>query len=219
MTSVPNTIEEAQTLLRNALLQLSPTSQNGFEGFVASLLSELTGQAFHVVKSGHQEGSDVRSEYYNLVKLGLEGKRYQESTTLRRDELLYKVTEAATAAIPIDLWILAITRSIDASTRERIDQHGEQFGIGTTVLDWPKNLTSICEMAVMCAVGGNTCNRYLGSSAPLITAFETIRQHSEFQDIHARVLDRFTKADTGYANARRASERWLVQAQPGFDTT
>ena len=30
---------------------------------------------------------------------------------------------------------------------------------------------------------------------------------------HTRVLDRFTKADIGYTNARRASERWLVQAQ------
>ena len=183
MTSEPNTIEGAQELLRSALLQLSPTSQHGFEGFMASLLSELTGQAFHVVKSSHQEGTDVRSEHYNLFKLGLEGKRYKESTTLSRDELLYKVTEAATAAIPIDLWILATTRSIDASTRERIDQQGEQFGIGTTVLDWPKNLTSICEMAVVCAAGGNTCDRYLGSSVPLTTALETIRQHSEFQDI------------------------------------
>ena len=159
MTSVPKNIKEAQEFLRSALLRLSPTGQSGFENFMASLLSELTGQAFHVVKSGHQEGSDVRSDPCNLFKLGLEGKRYKESTTINRDELLYKVTEAATAAIPIDLWILATTRSIDASTRERIDQYGEQFGIDTIVLDWPTNLTSICEMAAICAIGGNTCDK------------------------------------------------------------
>ena len=213
MTSVPNTIGEAQAFLRNALLQLSPTSHSGFEGFMASLLSELTGQTFHVVKSGHQEGSDVRSEHYNLLKIGLEGKRYKESTTLSRAELLHKVTEAATAVIPIDLWILATTRSIDASTRERTDQHGEQLGIGTIILDWPSNLTTICELAVICAAGENACDRYLGSSVSLTTALEIIRQHSEFQDTHSRILERLTQADTGYTNARRASERWFVQAQ------
>ena len=42
---------------------------------------------------------------------------------------------------------------------------------------------------------------------------ETIRQHSEFQNIHARIFKRLTRADTGYTSARLASERWLVQAQ------
>ena len=96
MTNItkPESIEEAQQLIRNQLISLKPTGDLGFEGFMANVLSEFTEQAFYVVKSGHQDGSDVRSTPHNLFKIGLEGKRYGDSKSLPLDNLLHKITDA-----------------------------------------------------------------------------------------------------------------------------
>ena len=82
-------------------------------------LTELTGQAFHVVKSGHQEGSDLRSAPHNLFKIGLEGKLYKSKTPLPLDSLKHKITDASTSLVPVDLWLLATTRRVDVSDRAK----------------------------------------------------------------------------------------------------
>ena len=213
MPTTPKTIEQAQTLLGERLYELEPTGELGFEGLLASALSELTGQSFYVAKSSHQEGSDVRSTPCNLFRIGLEGKRYKPSTKLGLDDLLHKITDASTARRPVDLWVLAATRPINVSDRERLDSHGEQCGIGVAVLDWPDNLARLCDLAVICASAAKTCETILKPTAPLNAALELIREDTEFEQAHSRLLGQFTQGDTGYANARLASERWKVEAQ------
>ena len=61
MPIVPKTMKHAQEFLQKQLYSLSATGTNSFEGFMAKALTELTDQAFYVVKSGSQGGSDVRS--------------------------------------------------------------------------------------------------------------------------------------------------------------
>ena len=213
MPTTPKTIEQAQTLLGERLYELEPTGELGFEGLLASALSELTGQSFYVAKSGHQEGSDVRSTPCNLFRIGLEAKRYKPPNKLDIDDLLHKITDASTARRPVDLWVLAATRPINVSDRERLDSHGEQCGIGVAVLDWPKNLARLCDLAVICASAAKTCETILEPTAELNAALELIREDTEFEQAHSRLLGQFTQADTGYANARLASERWMVEAQ------
>ncbi len=213
MPTTPRTIEQAQTLLGERLYELEPTGELGFEGLLASALSELTGQSFYVAKSGHQEGSDVRSTPCNLFRIGLEAKRYKPPKQLDIDDLLHKITDASTARRPVDLWILAATRPIKVSDRERLDSHGEQCGIGVAVLDWPENLARLCDLAVICASAAKTCETILEPTAELNAALELIREDTEFEQAHSRLFGQFTQADTGYANARLASERWMVEAQ------
>ena len=213
MPTIPQTTEDAQKLLGACLHELNPTGADGFEGLMASALSELTGQAFYVAKSGHQGGSDVRSAPYNLFKVGLEAKRYQPSTKLSLDALLNKITDAASAPVPVDLWVLAATRPVDVSDREKLHAHGEVCGIGVIVLDWPDNLAQLCDLAVICASVANACKVFLKPTEPLTEALNLIRQNSNFENGRSRLLDQLTQADTGYESTRRASERWTVQAQ------
>ena len=213
MPIVPKTMKHAQEFLQKQLYSLCATGTNSFEGFMAKALTELTGQAFYVVKSGSQGGSDVRSNPCNFFKVGLEGKRYQPSTRLSLDGLLHKITDASTERVPADLWILAATRQIDISDREKLDAHGEACGIGVVVLDWPNNLAQICDSAVICASASQTCQAFLNSPKPLAAALELIRQNPEFESAHQRILDQLMRADTGYESTRCASERWMEKAQ------
>ena len=208
-----SSLENAQTILFEQLRDLSPTGDHGFEGFMAGVLSEFTSQSFHVVKSGHQEGSDVRSAPHNLVKVGLEAKRYGESTTLNRDELLAKVTQASLSHIPVDLWLLAATRAVDASDKERLQERGEACGIGILVLDWPSDRGQLCDLAVLCASAPTTCERLLASSDNLDGAIELIRGHRQFAPIRCRLQSQLKRADMGYESARVASEKWMTEAQ------
>ena len=113
-------LSDAQDHVLKRLLNLAPAGAAGFEGAVAAILSEITGQRFAVTKSGHQDGSDARNDPCNSFRLAMEAKRYKEQTGLARDELLHKITEAERLASPPDLWILATTKSIDASTRDAL---------------------------------------------------------------------------------------------------
>ena len=218
MATTPQTIEDAQKLLGAQLHELNPTGAGGFEGLLEGVLSELTGQAFYLAKSGHQDGSDVRSAPYNFFKIGLEAKRYQPSSKLPLDALLHKITNALGAHTPVDLWLLAATRPVNVSDREKLHAHGEAHGIGVIVLDWPDNLAQLCELAVICASAVNTCKALLNPTEPLTAALELIRQAPEFESVRSRVLDQLTQADTGYESTRLASERWMVQAQASLAT-
>ena len=180
---------------------------------MASALSELTGQAFYTVKSGHQDGSDVRSVPHNFFKVGLEGKLYKSSTRLSLDALRNKITDAASAPVPVDLWLLAATRPVDVSDREKLHAYGEAHGIGVIVFDWPDNLDQLCDLAVICAAATNTCKALLKPTELLTEALNLIQQDSNFEEVCSRLLDQLTRADTGYESTRRASERWTVQAQ------
>jgi hypothetical protein len=60
-----------------------PAGYDGFEGLVAKLLERLTGQCFYLSLSGRQEGRDLASN-----SLMVECKRYDDSTSLKSDELL-----------------------------------------------------------------------------------------------------------------------------------
>lgn len=205
-------LKDAQKFLHDQVCSLPATGASGFEGFMAGVLSEFTGQAFHVVKSGHQQGSDVRSAPHNLFKIGLEGKRYGASTSLPLDSLLYKITDASRAYVPVDLWILATTCRVDASDREKLHEHGEALGIGVIVLDYSSDSAQLSDLLVICASSMNACNTFLEPSEQLINALKSIRQNSVFESRRSELHRRLTKADMGYESSRLACERWIKES-------
>ena len=206
-------LASAQEVLLTGLRKLQPTGPNGFEGFMAGALSEFTSRSFHIVKSGHQEGSDMRSAPHGQVKIGLEAKRWKSSTSSKRGQLLQKITDASTAHTPVDLWLLAATCSIDASDREALDRHGASFGIGVLVLDGHESTTQISALAILCASAPDLVKSYLSSSGNLDNALELIRRHPKYETTREDLLFNLKRADLGYENARVASENWLTRAQ------
>ena len=203
----------AQELLWKELYKLEATGQSGFEGLLAAVLRELSGQPFQVVKSGAQGGSDVRSEPCNLVKVSLEAKRYDIRTKLPVDALLHKLTETSTANPPADLWILATTRTVDSSDREKLDAHGNSLGIGVVVWDWAEKTDLLCDLAAVCGSAPEACRTYMGRSTKLDEALEIIREHGEFATKASYWQGRLVRPDVGYANGRETCRQWLEDAQ------
>ncbi|MDD9963879.1 MAG: hypothetical protein OXU70_17525 [Gammaproteobacteria bacterium] len=206
-------LAKAQHLLWEELYKLRASGGAGFEGFVAAALSELTTQPFHVVKSGPQGGSDVRSDPCNLVKVNLEAKRYGQQTRLSLGQLLVKVTEASKADLPPDLWILASTRAIDVSDREQLYAHGESLGIGIIVWDWKGDQSGLGDMAAVCAAAQQACQRHLNSRVEVQQALELIRNCGEFESKVSMWRLQLVSPAVGYASCRERCWQWLDEGQ------
>ncbi len=203
----------AQETVWRSLYELEATGQSGFEGFLGSLLSEVTGEPFHVVKSGTQSGSDVRSERCNLVSFVLESKQYDHGTRLSLDSLLQKLFDASTAEAAADVWILATTRGIDSSYREKLGSVGEGLGIDVIVWDWPEHSAALADLAVLCALAPDACASHLGSASSLSESLRTIGEHAEFERRASWWRDRLLRPEVGYATCSEQCGLWLEEAQ------
>ena len=176
-------------------------------------MTEFTGHAFYVAKSGHQHGTDVRSAPQNLVKVGLEAKRYRSGTKPSLDQLLYKITDASTASKPVDLWLLAATWTVDVSDREKLHSYAESCGLAVLIFDWPRRLNRLCEFAVLCASAPKTCDAFLENTPSLTSAFAIVRQSPSYEKSCSQLLECLTLPNLGYDSARRACGHWLKTAQ------
>ncbi|MXZ55890.1 MAG: hypothetical protein F4227_09850 [Gammaproteobacteria bacterium] len=205
--------KQAQQILWKAVYELDATGSSGFEGFLANVQSELTGQTFHVVKSGSQGGSDVRSDPSNFVKIALESKQYNLKTKLSVGTLLHKLTEASRTHPPPDFWILASTREIDGGDREKLKDHGGSLGIDVAVWDWKNRRDVLCDLAVVCVSAANTCRSNLRWSTKLNQAFQLIEKHPDFNAHSSYWRQRLLQPDVGYTNCRKQCSVWLKGAQ------
>lgn len=101
--------------LYKLLHDLEPSGPNGFEGWAADALSELTGRAFRLVKPGPQGGADLLSAAAaGEALLTVEAKRFQEVTQLPLDALLAKLADLVETRPEADLWMLTATRQVSA---------------------------------------------------------------------------------------------------------
>ena len=204
-------VAEAQEAILGRIRCLDPTGTNGFEGLLARGLTDVSGVDFRVVKSGRQQGTDVRSAPHNLFRLGLEAKRYGETTVLQTDGLRAKIHEAGTGAFPVDVWILAVSQYMDATVLQELQADGEQHGMDVMILGLPENMSVLCDLIVLCA--GEVCESILVPDKEVRRALELVRQEDGFEGRREGLKQRLVDGRVGYESATRASRRWLEDAQ------
>lgn len=204
---------EATDLLLERLVDLDAAGADGFEGLMRDMLVELTGLPFSLAKSGHQGGSDVRSEPSNFFNIGLEAKRYKKETSLPVDQLKAKIVEAAHSGQPIDLWILAASRPIFVTDKEALSQLADDEGIKVVVLDWDDVGTNPPVFAMALASTPKSVEAHLGKDAALTKAFSDLKGLPEFDTLVAQFRGDLCAADAGYASASRAVKKWLLDSQ------
>ena len=96
--------------LRAALLKLSPTGDEGFEGLIAATLTEITGVPFRLAGGGSQFGVDAKPAYES-DSVCFEGKRY--GGQIPRNEVLSKIAELSIRDDgDVDLWVLGATSQV-----------------------------------------------------------------------------------------------------------
>ena len=83
--------------LKTFLIELRPTGADGFEGLMASVLTDITGIPFRLAASGSQFGSDG-SAVREGDGVSFECKRYRDR--IPRDEILSKIAELSLRTLP-----------------------------------------------------------------------------------------------------------------------
>ena len=108
---------------------IKASGRDSFEALIISLLEKLTGLPFYLAQSGSQEGRDISSRQQNSNVIAIECKRYKETTSLNKRDLLGGLTEAKISISKLDIWILATTRSVTSQIYEALYQEANNSGI------------------------------------------------------------------------------------------
>lgn len=113
------------------LAELKHAGPDGFEGLVAQLLESLTGERFHLSKSGYQGGRDMSSAPRSTYA---ECKHYFKSK-LNKRALLGELEEAHQSNPMLEVWILVTSTRVDSLLKEALDRAAGQKGISVIYID------------------------------------------------------------------------------------
>lgn len=179
MTTVDAQIAE----LREVIRKLEAVGDDGFEGLMAVVLTEITKTSFSLAKSGSQRGKDGHSAL-DSGAISFEGKLYNGKVP--KDEVLTKIAQiAADDEGSADLWILASTGIIKTQDRDTIGKLGERLAIGTLILDW--SLPGLPALAALLAMARGATASFLAArtataEADLLAKLDAVRSHAQFHD-------------------------------------
>ena len=209
----PADLGRALINLRTCLQNLEASGELGFEGLLRDVLEHLMQMTFRLAKSGHQHGIDLRSQATNSLQVGLEAKRYGDTSNLPLDALRAKIFDAASQPEPLDLWILAASRDIPLDNQKELVKAGQMHGIAVVVVDWTDSAGSLPQMAVLCAAAPDICVNFLGNPFGLASDLKIIAQDPTFAGKRARLAAQFAAADIGFAAAAKSMSQWMQDAQ------
>ena len=194
--------------LKTSLLQLSPTGSDGFEGLMATVLTDIAGIPFRVAASGSQFGSDGNAASGD-DGVYFECKRYKDK--IPRNEIISKIADLSIRLTNVDAWFLCATSEVSAQIARDVHELGRQVGIATFILDWTGALPPL---AVALAMSPNapqdlSATDASGSAENVLAA---IRADDGF-DAPAEQLRRSLREPlVGTAVARRENAAWLTAA-------
>jgi len=199
--------------LLNALRKMPPSGEAGFEGFIRDCLQESLSIRFGLMKSGPQDGADMRSEGpSNRLQIAVEGKRYGNATALPTEQIQLKIVAAAQTCSGLDLWVLATTRAISATDRIKFTETGDRHGVAIAVLDATDGTDLPSALDLLAANSPRAFAKHFPALAGVGPWLDGLRREDDFNTRLDRVLEPFRRTDIGYAAARDASTQWLATA-------
>lgn len=188
-----NFIEE----FRHNIRLLKPDGNDGFEGLLAAVLSDLTKRSFTLASAGSQHGRDGQSTLDGGT-IVFEAKRYDD--TVPKDKVYTKILEiAADKTSTTELYILGATCPIPAQYVTTLKGGSERLSIELLVLAWPE--TGLAELAVLLAM------------APSVSA-QFIAQHTSV--IEAEITQQLSKIQSHPQFQVRSEELWTILRQPSI---
>ncbi len=188
--------------LLDALRKLKPSGVQSFEGLVAQLLEALTGRRFYLAKSGSQEGRDMSSRHYNSNVIAVECKLYQDTTGLKKRELLGELSEVRRSIPDLDIWVLVTTSKIGDQLINNLTQESRDSGIEFEVIEGE-------ELEILCAFSINIVSQFLQGILTqkelleLEKYLKNIANNCQFQNKKEILKSKFSSELIGYDNWRK----------------
>ncbi len=206
----------AGNALASALQGLDAAGKDGFEGFVAALLSAHTGVPFRVARSGPQSGRDIDSARSEPWHVAVECKRYWPTTSLSERDLRVEIDIALSTDPDLDLWVLASSRDIDASLDRALQTHASHSGIDFLVLacgsaEAPGALDALCASQATTTLNF-IAQHSASNSEPVGTYLDAVRAHSGFAAICTQLRQALAAASVGLPSFRTRLNKRLIEA-------
>jgi hypothetical protein len=200
--------------LKDALLSLPATGENGFEGLIAITLQEIAGVSFRLASSGSQFGVDGKSSNDDDA-ICFEGKRYKDS--IHRAEVLSKIAEISLRANAPDAWVLVATCAVSTQIADSARELAQQKGIFVLILDW--SVIDLPLLAVALAMGGVEVEAFLErninadhSMQDVRAALAATKQCPIFASLAGRLSQDLHVPTLGFATSLKANADWLRHA-------
>ena len=214
----PAVVVNPATLLK-LLRALEPSGPDGFEGWVADALSELTGRAFRLMKPGPQGGADLLSDAAaGEALVAVEAKRFREATQLSLDLLLAKLADLDQTRPEVDLWILAATRQVSADDAAKLEASGSRYGLDVLVMDTRPGADGLSPLEILSAAAPRAAASHFPNRPDLHRHLEAIRSNPRFAVALGRLQRRLSSPEIGYDAARTAMARRLRGAMADLGT-
>ena len=197
--------------LKTALMSLSATGVNGFEGLIGVALREISGVPFRLAGSGSQFGIDGMSAYEGDA-ICFEGKRYDGKVP--RTEVLSKIAELSIRDNESEVWVLGSTTQISSQLSEDARALGVKNGIVILILDWSD--IDLPPFAVALVMGEDRVIDFLENNIvddkmfrDALIALDEIKNSIDFNTHAVRIRRQCNESSVGLALALRANADWL----------
>jgi hypothetical protein len=207
--------EKHLSALKESLLTLNDSGVDGFEGLLASVLSEICGQPFRLASSGSQRGRDGDSAF-DAGATYFEAKLYRGGVpraTVSSKILDLSVDDKG----QVDTWALCATSAIHAQHVDLYREALAKVGIGCLILDWLEN--TLPPLATLLAMAASTAEQFLKDHSTDKPKVAGIRAHldaiaadSQFLAVAAGVRGLLREPAQGLGIAKAANKTWLVEA-------
>ena len=208
-------IKDAITDLKDALIDLKPTGEDGFEGLLAVVLGKITGQEFRLAGSGSQHGKDGEA-LSSTSHLTFEGKLY--TGDIPKNEVLSKATEIIGGTQIPDAWIIGATVVVKPQILGPLQNAFEKNAISMIVLDWPETV-AIPPLACACALADNAAKNFLKQNIQdkqkvkkALAAIDSIRADENFAASSAILQRELEEPTLGAPIALKINRLWLSEA-------
>lgn len=175
--------------LKQALLALPDSGEEGFEGLVGALLGAVTGGSFRLAASGSQGGEDGRGEL-DIGAVSFEAKLYR--TRLQKSTLLNKAAEIIASPVPPDIWVLAATAPATTQMVNILRPVLAKAETSLVVLDWTAN-ESLPRLPLLCAMAPETVCQFASEHLPGTINIAQLRQDLALLAAHLQFA---TRAET-----------------------
>ena len=206
---MPDLIES----FRQNIRKLKPDGDDGFEGLMAAVLSELTKRSFALASSGSQHGKDGQSALDGGV-IVFEAKRYDGAVP--KDKIYTKILEITTDKSCItELYIVAATGPISAQHITTMQEAAHRFAMVLIVLAWPE--TGLADLATIVGMTPDVSAKFIAkhtsvNEAELITQLSAVRAHPQFHARSEELLATLLQPSIAPAFALKDNVAWLSEA-------
>jgi hypothetical protein len=198
--------------LRQNIRKLKPDGDDGFEGLMAQVLSDLTKRSFALASAGSQHGKDGQSALDGGA-IVFEAKRYDNA--IPKETIYSKILEiAANDTSTTELYILAATSPISAQHITTLKDGTRRLAMALMVLAWPE--TGLAELAALLAMTPDVSAKFIAqhtsiAEAELANQLAAVRAHPQFQVRSEELLASLRQPGIAPAFALKDNIAWLAE--------